>query len=218
MKRTVLLAAGALTLGLAIHVSTLLAQSTSPATATTSSAKSRIAMINLTYVVKNYTKFKTYQEELKKTVDPFQTKDNGLKAQGEKLAKEAQTASAERRDQIERQLKELQRQMEDNKNDAQKVVIKKQEDQLKTLYMDVRSVVERYAAAHGYEMVLHYNDATTSEEYWSPQNIARKMQAGALVPMYMGTGIDISANIVSTLNSSFGSGGSAGGAASGTTR
>lgn len=216
MKRTVLLAAGALTLGLAIHVSTLLAQSTSPATATTSSAKSRIAMINLTYVVKNYTKFKTYQEELKKTVDPFQTKDNGLKAQGEKLAKEAQTASAERRDQIERQLKELQRQMEDNKNDAQKVVVKKQEDQLKTLYMDVRSVVERYAAAHGYEMVLHYNDATTSEEYWSPQNIARKMQAGALVPMYMGTGIDISANIVSTLNSSFGSSGAAGAAGSAT--
>lgn len=211
MKRTVLLAVGALALGLAIHVSTLLAQSTSPATATTTSAaKSRIAMINLTYVVKNYTKFKTYQDELKKTVDPYQTKDNALKAQGEKLAKEAQTASGERRDQIERQMKELQRQMEDNKNDAQKIVIKKQEDQLKTLYMDVRSVVERYAQAHSYEMVLHYNDATTSEEYWSPQNIARKMQAGALVPMYMGTGIDISANIVSTLNSSYGSGTSSG--------
>lgn len=207
MKRTVYLAVGAAALGLAIHVSTLLAQSTSPAPApTASAAKSRMAMINLTYVVKNYTKFKTYQDELKKTVDPYQTKDNALKAQGEKLAKEGQSASAERREQIERQLKELQRQMEDNKNDAQKILVKKQEDQLKTLYMDVRSVVERYAQAHGFEMVLHYNDATTTEEYWSPQNIARKMQAGALVPMYMANGLDISANIVSTLNSSYGSG------------
>lgn len=207
MKRTVYLAVGAAALGLAIHVSTLLAQSTSPAPApTASAAKSRMAMINLTYVVKNYTKFKTYQDELKKTVDPYQTKDNALKAQGEKLAKEGQSAAGERREQIERQLKELQRQMEDNKNDAQKVLVKKQEDQLKTLYMDVRSVVERYAQAHGFEMVLHYNDATTTEEYWSPQNIARKMQAGALVPMYMANGLDISANIVSTLNSSYGSG------------
>lgn len=197
--------AGVMALGCAIYTSNQL-WAQAPAGTTMSQPKTRIGLLNLTYVIKNYNKFKTFQEELKRTVDPYQAKDSALKAEGEKLAKDAQgaNATAEKREQVERKLKDLQRAIEDNKNDAQKVVVKKQEDQLKILYMDVRGVVDRYAQAHGYEMVLHYNDAVTQDEYWSPANIARKMQAGALMPMYIGNGLDISANIVSTLNGSLG--------------
>src|SRR5262249_49151292 len=162
VKRTVFAAAGAVALGVAIHASTLLAQTGS--TGTTSAAaqpRSRIALLNLSHVVKKYNKFTVYQEELKRAVDPFQAPDTDLKKRGQGLAKEGQAANTppEKRDQIEKQLKELQRQIEDNKNDAQKILIKKQEEQLKTLYMDVYNVVQRVAQAHGYDMVLHYNDA-----------------------------------------------------------
>jgi Skp family chaperone for outer membrane proteins len=177
-----------------------------------------VGTLNLTYVVKNYDKFKAFQEELKKAVEPYQTRDTALKNQGESLAKEAQKpgTTAEKRDQIEQQLKALQRQVEDNKNDAPKTLVKKQEDQLRILYMDVRRVVERYAQAHGFDMVLHYNDAVTEQDYWSAANIARKMQAGALVPMYMAGGLDISANVVSTLNASYKSGAAPAAPAAGT--
>lgn len=198
--------AGVLTLGAGIYLSSQLAAQTPAAgggaPAGMAQPKTRVALLNLTYVIKNYNKFKSFQEELKKTVEPYQAKDTSLKAEGEKLAKEAQApnTTAEKRDQIEKKLKDLQRQIEDNKNDAQKIVVKKQEEQLKILYMDVRSVVDRYAQAHNFEMVLHYNDAVTPDDYWSPANIARKMQAGALMPMYIANGLDISGPIVTTLN------------------
>ena len=69
--------------------------------------------------------------------------------------------------------------------------------------MDIRTVVERVAQSRGFEMVLHFNDAVTPQDYWSPQNIARKMQAGALMPMYYVGGLDISNDVVTTLNSAY---------------
>src|SRR5262249_24979543 len=116
-----------------------------------------------------------------------------------------QTTTADKRDQIEKKLKELQRQIEDNKNDAQKQLIKKQEEQLKTLYADVYNVVQRVAQAHGYEMVLHYNDATDKVERWSAQKTARKWNAGALMPMYWAPGIESSDYVAKTLNNGGGS-------------
>jgi hypothetical protein len=35
----------------------------------------RVAILNLTQFVKGYTKFKTFQKELKSAVDPFQARD-----------------------------------------------------------------------------------------------------------------------------------------------
>jgi Skp family chaperone for outer membrane proteins len=192
-----------LALATAIYVSNRLwAQGPAGAQQQQQQPKSRIAILNLTYVVKHYKKFQTYQEELKKAVEPFQAKDASLKAEGEKLAKEGQTptTAAARREQIEARLKQIQREIDDNKTDAQKKLAAQQESQLKTLYMDVRSVAEKYAQSHNYEMILHYNDAVTADDYWSGPNIARKMQAGALMPLYWANGIDISANIVQTLN------------------
>ena len=149
----------------------------------------------------NYTKFKSYQDQLKSKVDPFQLRDTTWKTEGEKLAKEAQlpTTSAPRREEIEKKLKELQRLIEDNKAEAQKVLVKEQEAQLVTLYGDIYNVVNRVAVAHSYDLILHYNDVP-KEEIWNAQNVARKMQAGALIPMYMSGTVDISKYVLDTLN------------------
>src|SRR5436190_1900344 len=56
--------------------------------------QTRIAVVNLSHVVRNYDKFKTYQEELKKAVEPYQAKDTAFKAEGERLSQEAPTAGA----------------------------------------------------------------------------------------------------------------------------
>jgi len=214
VKRTLIVMAGVAALCTAIYVSNKLwaqtpggaGSSSGGSTAAGSAAqpKTKVALLNLRYVVENYNKYKLYQEDFKKVVEPFSARDTGLKTDGENLAKEAQkpTTTTERREQIEKQMKELQRKIEDNKNEAQKVIVKKQEEQLRTLYMDVRGVVERYAQAHGFEMVLHYNDTFDDKDYWSGPNIARKMQAGACMPMYIARGLDISQNVLSTLNAS----------------
>jgi Skp family chaperone for outer membrane proteins len=198
-------AAGVVALSLAILVSHRLWAQQTPARTAAPAPTTKVALINLTYVIKNYKRFQTFNEELKHAVEPYQKTDAKHKSEGENLTKEAQKpgTTPERREQIERRLKELQRLVEDNRNDAQKTVGKKREEQLRILYMDIRTVVERYAQAHGYDMVLHFHDALTSYEYWSGPNIARKMQIDSLMPMYYNSALDISAHIVTTLNSSY---------------
>jgi Skp family chaperone for outer membrane proteins len=204
VKRTLFLLVGVIALGTAIYASSRLWAQTPGVAAT--GTKTKVGVLNLTYVIKNYSKFKTYQAELKLKVDPFQARDTAWKTDGEKLAKEAQqpTTTPARRDDIEKKLKEYQRLIEDNKAEAQKVLVKEQEAQLVTLYKDIRTVVDKFAVAHGYDLVMHYNDVITTEEYWSPPNIARKMQAGAAMPMYISGGVDISANVLATLNAASG--------------
>jgi Skp family chaperone for outer membrane proteins len=163
--------------------------------------QSRIALLNLTYVIKKYDKFLTFQADLKEAVLPFQTTDAKLKEELEELRKEgAATADAERLEEIEQKGKEIQRQIEDNKAKANKALSKKQEEQLRILYKDVCQQAEKVAVSRGFEMVLHYNDAITQQDYWSAQNVVRKMQAGALMPMYHVPEVDISKEVVNLLN------------------
>ena len=199
MKRTLFLLVGVVALGTAIYASSKLWAQTPGAVVT--GTKTKVGVVNLTYVIKNYSKFKNYQEQLKAKVDPFQLRDTMWKTDGEKLAKEAQLPStaAPRRDEIEKKLKDLQRQIEDNKAEAQKVLVKEQEAQLVTLYGDIRTQVDKFAVAHGYDLVFHYNDVAR-EDFWRPENVARKMQAGAAIPMYMSGTVDISEYILRMLN------------------
>jgi Skp family chaperone for outer membrane proteins len=205
VKRTVIVAAGVMALGVAIYVGQLWAQTGSRPATPAAEPKTRVAVFNLSYVVKNYEKFKTFQEEMKTAVAPYQTKDTAYKTEGQKLATEVNqpNTTPERREQVDKRIVELKRLIDDNKAEANKTLVKKNEEQMRILYMDTRNVVEKVAQSRGFEMVLHFNDATTSQDYWSAPNIARKFQAGALMPMYYANALDISQDIVTTLNAAY---------------
>jgi Skp family chaperone for outer membrane proteins len=204
-----------LTLGVAalvaaLYAGKLVAQGSRPATPATTPAagagpRTRIALLNLSAVIRSYDKFKAYNEEIKKAVEPFANKEKSVKTEAEGLAKEREnpTTKPERKEMIDKRLKELQRIMEDNKADFQREMAKKQGQQLVILYSDIRRVAERYAAAHNFDVVLHYNDAVDSKDYWSEANVARKMQAGALMPLYYTAGMDISQDIIHALNAEY---------------
>jgi hypothetical protein len=66
--------------------------------------------------------------------------------------------------------------------------------------MDVMEASQDYAAAHDLDVVLQYNDAINKEDFFSPQNIARKMKEGALMPVYWKPDMDISMALVAILN------------------
>jgi Skp family chaperone for outer membrane proteins len=195
-------AAAVVALGVAIYVGKMRAQTggNHPAPPQT-----KIALVNLTYVVKNYEKFKAFTEEMKTAAAPYQAKDTAITTEGEKLYKErnAPTTTQERKDQIEKQLMELKRRAEDNKAEGTKALGKKQEQGVTTIYMDVYQVAERVAKSRGFDMVLQFNDLIDQREYWGAQNISRKLQTAALTPMYYNAGLDISHDVVTTLNSSY---------------
>ncbi|HTU22160.1 MAG TPA: OmpH family outer membrane protein [Gemmataceae bacterium] len=162
--------------------------------------RTRIGLLNLTCVIKNYNKYKRFQEEIKAIVEPFQHRDAKLRDQLNKLKAKNENGVGLLKKELEKKRKEIQRQLEDNSAEAKKILGKRSDDEMKILYKDVEEAVERYAAAHGLDLVLHYNDAVTKEDFYSARNIARKLNTGALMPLYMVSGIDISTEIVDDLN------------------
>jgi Skp family chaperone for outer membrane proteins len=212
VKKTVFVVGGFIALGVLCYAGRLWADpQTSQAPQAT--ARTRIALINLTYVIKNYNKYTTFQEEIKGIIKPFQGTDGQLRKEAEELTKQVTpTSPAEKKAEVERKLKDIQRKVEDNNAEAKLVLGKKSDDQMKIVYMDVVEAAQRYAASHEFDLVLHYNDAVTREDYLSAMNIARKVQTGALMPLYAAPGMDISMEVVRMLNYNLGGAASPGAA------
>jgi Skp family chaperone for outer membrane proteins len=164
--------------------------------------RTRVALLNISYVVKYYDKFKSYQEEMKAAFKPFQDRDKELKTQLEELTKHAAdvTLPVDRRDALAEKAKKAKQAIEDNGKEAKALIGKKTDEQMKAIYLDITEAVRRHATAHDLELVLHYNDATTREDSLSPPNIARKLQAGSLLPVYAAPGLDITKDLVEEMN------------------
>jgi hypothetical protein len=167
--------------------------------------RTRIALLNLSHVLRNYEKVKTFQEEMKKAVEPYSTREAVIKKQAEPLEKRRMQpgTTPQERDQIEKQLKDLQRQLEDLKTDFNKMIGTQNEKQLVQLYFEVRDVASKYAQAHNFDAVFHYNDAVDGTEYWSGPNIMDKLRARSMVPLYYPAGMEISQDIINTLNAAY---------------
>lgn len=162
--------------------------------------RTHIALINLTYVMKHYTKFVGFQEEMKRIIKPHEETRQKLLKDAEELNKKGQTSPTDARALIERQLKDIQRKMEDNAAELNLKLQQSGDAQIRVIYQDVVAVAQQYAREHDFDLVLQYNDAITDPEYWSPKNISRKLQTGALMPLYAASGMDISQAVVEILN------------------
>jgi Skp family chaperone for outer membrane proteins len=171
--------------------------------------RSRIALINLSTVIRGYQKYKDFQARTKEEIEDYQKKDKEMRAQLEPLGKELLDTELpdQKRREVEDKIKQLKRALEDNQSEAKAVLGKKSDEQMVILYKEVQQAVARYAKANDLELVLHFNDAdakTQAAEFWSPANVARKMQAGACMPMYAAPGLDISEEIIEALNKGLG--------------
>jgi Skp family chaperone for outer membrane proteins len=208
VKKTVMATGGFLILGVLCYVGQLSGQQSQPTPGqqpAPAPARTRIALLNLTYVIKNYDKYKHFQEEIKGIVGPFQQRDTDYRKQLDALRKQAeesarQQASVTQRDDLERQAKDIQRKLEDNSAEAKLELGKRSDNEMKLLFQDVYEAAQRYADSHDFELVLHYNDAVTPEDFMSAQNIARKLNTGALMPLYWKRNMDISVDLVNMLN------------------
>jgi Skp family chaperone for outer membrane proteins len=164
--------------------------------------RTRVALVNLTHVLKKYDKAKEMMGEMRAALAPFQKKDAELKAQLDKLdklLKEQPEEAARQREQIEKEMTALRREIEDVQKEAKTTISAKQDAQLVTLYRDLREAATRYAKAHDIELVLHYSDADEAG-LDNPINVARKMQAGACLPLYAVPRLDITDDVLEILN------------------
>jgi Skp family chaperone for outer membrane proteins len=199
VNKKVAFVAGIAALGLAIYVGSLLAD---PAAGARPAPTSKIAVVNLPLIIKNYKKYTVYEKELEELAKSYQKREEAIKNQMSAAQAKGQQATANR-DAIEEELKELKRKGEDLGMEFKKVFAKKQEEQLVQLYREVEDMVKRVALSRNFEMVLQYSDAINPKDAYNPMIIQRKVLGGACLPMYAADGLDISTLVYQYLNQAY---------------
>jgi RNA polymerase sigma factor (sigma-70 family) len=166
-------------------------------------AQTRIGLINMTHVLKGSKKFQALQADQHARTQQMQKRLDVLKAQVQKFQDESvnPTATAGQREQAAKGLRQLQRQMEDEAETAKSELSKLSGDAFSQMYREVTEAAQRFASANGLELVLFYTDAVTEADFYQPANLQRKMtQPGALMPMVVAPGMDISDAVMKILN------------------
>jgi Skp family chaperone for outer membrane proteins len=205
VKRSMLWVLGTLSLAAAVYFGNKLwAQ---PPARPAASAQTRVAMLNLRWVVKNYAKYKQFMDQMKdeekKFVETMQGKQKALETLAKQLEAMPPSTDARTREAKEQDVRKLQREMEDLKLEVRKRVSQQSNDEMLKVYKEVRDAAFRHAQAHNFDLVFHFEGPADDKEVDSPVLVMRNMNAGGCVPLYWNRGLDISGYVLEALNKQF---------------
>jgi len=204
VKRTAIILTGIATLGLAAYVGGLSRaqeQGQQPVNAAAAAPKTKVAVINIMGVVKNYQKWldfeKAYKDGVKRYDDEFERKKAELLRLKTDLEKSTVDADKEK---LSGQMKTIERQAQDLSEEAKRELTKFREAQAVQIYKEIQEATIAYARARDFGLVLHYADATAPAEYYHPVNVLRKLQQQACLPIYVDPELDITKPVTEMLN------------------
>jgi RNA polymerase sigma factor (sigma-70 family) len=163
----------------------------------------RVGLINMTQVFKASKRFQAVQAEVRTRTKQLQEEQETLKAKLQKYQADSSNpgATAQRREQAARRQRELQRQIEDERQDAQRELGKLTGEAFTRMYREVEDAANRIAKAYGLDLVMFYTDAVTEADFYNPANLQRKLtQPGVLMPLVVAPGMDITDTVVEALN------------------
>jgi Skp family chaperone for outer membrane proteins len=160
-----------------------------------------IRVINIGQVIKKYQKFQQYEMSLKQQTQELQKRVEGKKAQAQDFQRELEKpdTTTARRDEIERQMKLLQRQAQDDLDESKQRITKDEFTEMVMIYKEVEEAVAAFCRSSNIEMVLQYTDATGPEKYL-PTNFQQKMVNRACMPIYVDPRLDITQQVTDMLN------------------
>jgi len=215
VKKTVISLTALATLGVTAYLGSQLRAQNQPqamsqvqqATATAPAAplRTRIAVVNLQQVIRQYRKWNDFEQSYKNLYGQYNAEFERRKANGVALKSQLEKAPDDAaREKIQQQLKDLERQVQDLGETAKKQLGKMRDDQAVQIYQEVEQAVQAYARANDIEMVLHFNDAVAPADLYHAANIERKLQTGACMPMYVAPGMNITDIISRMLNDRLG--------------
>jgi Skp family chaperone for outer membrane proteins len=209
VKRILVILAGLATLGCVAYLTTrLAAQAPAPTAPGTypqrppvaAAPASKIAIINVAHVIKNYAKYTNMQNDMRIKAEGYKKELEQMNAQITAAQGDAAKATTDaQREEITKRVKDIQRRGEDKNNEAQKVMSKMQYDDLVVIYKDIRQAVDDYARPRGIELVMQYEDGVGPEAYM-PALFSRKMANNACQPIYAAPGVDITQEVLNMLN------------------
>jgi Skp family chaperone for outer membrane proteins len=196
--------AGVATLGIGVYVGSYVraqqgGQAPAPARAP---LQTRVGLVNIAQVIKNYQKFKAYQEAIKREIEPLNKEIEKKKtvAVNMKTEMEKPETPQAKKDQLEKDIKRVNREMQDMMDEANKNFSKKSLAQLEIIYRDVETAVTTFARSQGFELIFQYSDGVDPTEKYSPAMLQQKLGNQACIPIYSDDRMNITAAVTDMLN------------------
>jgi Skp family chaperone for outer membrane proteins len=147
-----------------------------------------------------------FKAQFDKDAQIYQDRAKAVQAKMELYKKEVNLPgkSDAEKENIQKEMVRLQRELEDISNEAKANLGKKADDETVQAYKEIQDMASRYAAARGYDLVLTYNDFPAGDPgVFQPANVSRKMQTPPLLPLYVSPGMDITNEVLGTLNQAY---------------
>jgi Skp family chaperone for outer membrane proteins len=165
----------------------------------------RVAVVNINKVLKNYNKAQSLNATIRTKVQSYATQINAKKEEIQKLQTSLTnpTTTPQQKEQIEKQIVNLQRSLQDIDNEARKVISKEQGDIAVAIFREIEGVIKAVAASNNFDIVLSYPDATDEAEMYTQDNVVRKLAAQAAMPLYYKPHVDMTNAVIQTLNASY---------------
>jgi Skp family chaperone for outer membrane proteins len=165
----------------------------------------RVAVVNINKVLKNYAKAQKLNNDIRTKVQGYAKQINDKKEEIQKLQTElAQpTTTPQRKEQIEKQIVNLQRLLQDIDNEARKVIGKEQGDIAVQIFREIEGVIRAVATSNNFDIVFSYPDATDDADMYTQDNVVRKLAAQAAMPLFYKPHVDMTKAVIDTLNMSY---------------
>jgi Skp family chaperone for outer membrane proteins len=205
VKRTFLLVAGIAALAaVAYGCTSLLAQAGGQA----APPATKLGVVNVGTVFTKYEKAKLFKDQLQTTIKPFKDKADAWR--GEMIKYQdlitKQDFKQYKKEDLDKAILDRKRALEDMDREVRNLIGKQQEDQLVQLWKEVTTHIKLYGKTRGFQVVLGFGDPMEAKEMDTFANINRKMQGmdlGAACPLYVADGLDVSEDLVVSLNAAY---------------
>lgn len=171
-----------------------------PATGTT-----RVAVINLGYVLNKYERASALKEEMHAEVKKMGEEAKRIQEMLNVLQMAIQKGDFKNgtKEEYEEKMIAGRRRLEDLNRLAQTKLGKATQSQLMTLWSDIHAAVKDYSAQHNIDLVIAYGEPIQKDANTVFQDTQRRLHAidqGGSAPFFMAPGVDISESVTDFLN------------------
>jgi Skp family chaperone for outer membrane proteins len=182
---------------LAAQPATILAQD-----ANSASAPHKIALIDISKVLKNYKKVDALRAEIKAEIAKSEPHRTSIGKKLETLKKRLGSGSLEpgsaKAAELEQQADSLKAELVVFNKNERKRILRREAQLLKTIHGEIKGVVKRAADAWGYTLVLRFNSSST--EATTPNSVVGELQRQVV---YHRAEDDITKPVIEFLNKQF---------------
>ncbi len=169
----------------------------------------RVAVVNINKVLKNYAKAQSLNATIRNKVQSYAKQINEKKEEIQKLQTKLTSPTTtppmtpQEKDQIEKQIVNLQRSLQDTDNEARKVIGKEQGDIAVQIFKEIEGVIKAVATSNNFDIVLSYPDATDEAEMYMQENVVRKLTTQGAMPIFYKAHVDMTDAVIQTLNRAY---------------